>query len=134
MDAKRATGAGDEVPTELSGDRPSLAEIAVENLVGAAAGATTGVLAGPPGIVAGAVIGGAVGAAAAVVLHEDSVHQSAEEARRDREIGVIGGDIGAARPDAPPAQRGVFHAASLGMGAGGSVTPAEGMIQSLDEE
>lgn len=103
-------------------------------MVGAAAGATAGILAGPPGILAGALLGGAIGAAAGTVLHEDQVEKDKVDEQRDRDIGVIGGNIGEASPDAPKTDRGVFHAASMGVGDGGALTPAEGPMQSLDED
>jgi hypothetical protein len=107
--------------------------MAVEAMAGAAVGATMGILAGPPGMIAGAVLGGAVGAAAAGVLHEDKAHLAAVDEQLDRDIGVIGGNIGEASPDAPKSKLGAFHLASMGVG-GTSVTPAEGPMQSLDED
>jgi hypothetical protein len=136
MEANNVLGKGieDEATPELPGNHIGFAEMAVDAMVGAAAGATTGILAGPPGIIAGAVLGGAIGAAAATVLHEDQVEKERVDEQRDRDIGVIGGNIGEARPDAPKSERGVFHAASMGLGSGGAVTPAEGPMQSLDED
>jgi hypothetical protein len=114
-------------------DHASTGEIALEALVGAAAGAATGLLAGPPGILAGAVIGGVVGASAATALHRD--HDRAEhDAELDRDIGIIGGNLGEASPDAPASTLGVFHAASLGIATSTGVEPAEGLIQSIEEE
>jgi hypothetical protein len=114
-------------------DHASAGEIAIETLVGAAAGAAAGLLAGPPGVIAGAVIGGVVGASAATALHRD--HDQAEhDAELDRDIGVIGGNLGEADPDAPASTLGVFHAASLGIATGTGVEPAEGIIQSIEEE
>ncbi len=118
---------------EMRNDRPSAGEIAVEALVGAAAGATTGILAGPPGMVAGAVIGSVVGAVAGVALHQDHVRLDAKEAQLDRDIGVIGGNLGEASPDAPKAERGAFHVASVGM-ATAMTTPSEGPMQNLDDD
>jgi hypothetical protein len=103
--------------------------IAVDALVGAAAGAALGVLAGPPGIVAGAVLGGAVGGAAAAALHAGHVRERRKDAQLDEDIGVIGGNLGEAPPHAPKSERGVFHAASLGLGGGGGGTPSEGPMQ-----
>jgi hypothetical protein len=115
-------------------DQPSAGEIAVEALVGAAAGATTGALAGPPGAVAGAVIGGVIGAAVGAALHKDRLRLEAKDAQLDRDIGVIGGNLGEAPPDAPRSERCAFHAASMGLGSGVASTPAEGPMQSLDED
>jgi hypothetical protein len=114
-------------------DHVSIAEVAVETLVAAAAGATTGVLAGPPGIVAGAVIGGAIGAATGLALHREHVAQGVKDEQLDRDIGVIGGNIGEAPPDAPKSERGVFHAAAMGVGSGPVSTPSEGIMQSVDD-
>ncbi|MFT3764647.1 MAG: hypothetical protein QM820_03880 [Minicystis sp.] len=106
--------------------------IVIDALAGAAAGAAVGVLAGPPGIIAGAVVGGAIGGVAAAALRLGQ--QEAERANEalDHDIGVIGGDIGEAPPDAPKSRLGVFHAASLGMGGAAGAVPSEGMMQNLD--
>ncbi len=134
MDANRTNAGNDEQEIEAPSNRVSIAEVAVEAIVGAFAGAATGVLAGPPGIVAGAVIGGAVGAAAGVAAHDGRLDHEAKDAEADQDIGVIGGDLGAARPDAPRARRGTFSAASLGLGGRAEAAPSEGPIQSLDDE
>ena len=81
----------------------------------------------------GAVIGGAVAAAAGEVAHREHEDEAARDEELDEEIGVIGGDIGAAKPNQPPA-RGAFHAASLGISTAGHTAPAEGPIQDLDDE
>jgi hypothetical protein len=120
---------------EGADDHQSAAAIMAEAVVGAVGGAVTGMLGGPPGMVAGAVIGGAIGAAAGVTLHREHVRHEAEDAQLDRDIGVYGGDIGAAPPDAPKSQRGVFHAASMGVGGtGGGTEPSEGPMQNVDQE
>jgi hypothetical protein len=133
MDANKTQNVQEEELDERR-DRPSAGEIAVEVLVGAAAGATTGALAGPPGMVAGAMIGGAIGAAAGAALHKDHVRLEAKEAQLDRDIGVIGGNLGEAPPGAPRSQRGAFHASSLGLGGATQPTPSEGTMQNLDED
>jgi uncharacterized membrane protein len=120
--------------TRAPSDHVSVAEVAMDALAAAIAGAATGVLAGPPGIVAGAVIGGAIGAAARVAVHDTRIEHNAKEEKLDRDIGVIGGNIGEARADAPPARRGTFSASSLGLGAQAELEPSEGPIQSLDED
>ena len=116
------------------GKHAGVVELTVEALVGAAAGAATGMLAGPPGMIAGAVIGGSIGAAAGAVLHKDHVRLDDENAQLDRDIGVFGGSIGEVPLDAPKSQRGVFHAASTGVGVGSSQVPSEGPMQNLSEE
>ena len=134
MDANTTKAGEEEQAVEAPSDRVSVAEVAVDAIAGAFAGAATGVVAGPPGIIAGAVIGGAVGAAAGVVAHEARLDHEAKDAEVDRDIGVVGGNIGEARADAPPPKRGAFGMASLGLGAGPTPTPSEGPIQSLDED
>jgi hypothetical protein len=106
--------------------------MAVDTLAGAAAGAAMGAIAGPPGVVAGAVIGGAIGTAAAAALHADRLRHERREQQLDADIGVIGGHIGEASPDAPRSQRGIFHATSLGVSEGDGGVPAEGPMQNLD--
>ena len=115
-------------------DHVGAAELAAETLAGAAAGAAMGVLAGPPGAVAGALLGGAIAAVAGAALHEERVHHDAEDAQLDRDIGVFGGSIGEARPDAPSSKRAVFHATSLGIGGDSSATPSEGPMQNLSDD
>jgi Glycine zipper len=115
-------------------DHAGAGELAAEALVGAAAGAATGTLGGPPGMVIGALLGGAIGAAAGVMLHRERAEHAAEEEQLDRDIGVSGGNIGAAPPDAPRSVRGTFHAASMGVGGGGTQAPSEGSMQTLDED
>ena len=63
--------------------------------LGVMAGAALGAFAGPVGILAGAVGGSIVGAILAIG-HNRQIHLEAQEEERvDREIGVIGGDLGA---------------------------------------
>jgi hypothetical protein len=109
-------------------------EVAVDALAGAAAGAAVGAIAGPPGAIAGAVLGAMAGAAAAVALHIGQLERDRHDEQLDRDMGVLGGSIGEAPPDAPRSERGRFHLETLGIGeAGGSAEPAEGMIQSVGE-
>jgi hypothetical protein len=123
----------DDAGTPHEGRLELAEELAVDALAGAAAGAAAGALAGPPGMVIGAVIGGAVGAVAGEVRHMDHVEAAARDEQLDRDIGVSGGDLGAAPADQPPS-RGVFHATSLGVSTGTSPWPAEGPIQDLDDD
>jgi hypothetical protein len=94
---------------------------------GLVAGAALGAFAGPIGAVAGGIAGVVVGAAAGVALDAQEVTAADAEKQLDEEIGVIGGSIGAAPPNAPRATRGAFSAESSGLG-GGTVesAPAEG--------
>lgn len=110
-------------------------ELAVDAMAGAAAGAAVGVIAGPPGMIAGAVIGGMAGAVAATALHLGQLDKDRHDEQLDRDMGVLGGSIGEASPDAPRSECAHLHLETLGIsGAGSSVGPAEGTIQNIDEE
>ena len=124
----------DEVDTVAGLPPPSSAPAALEVFSGMAAGAVAGAIAGPPGIIAGALLGSAVGAAASIALDAHHVEERRKEEALDEEIGVIGGDIGAAPPNQPPAKRGAFSAASMGLAKESDVPPTEGPIQNVDEE
>jgi uncharacterized membrane protein YebE (DUF533 family) len=69
---------------------------------GALAGVVLGAAAGPPGMVAGAIIGGVAGVIAGAVLDSESSRQVARTRVLDAEIGISGGDLGAAKPVHPP--------------------------------
>lgn len=88
---------------------------------GAATGAVLGAFAGPPGMIAGALIGAVAGAATGAALADDHDQEQLNEAL-DAEIGVSGGNMGAARPGAPKATRGTYSAAAAGVGAGGAIS------------
>ena len=75
-------------------------------VVGAIAGAAIGAVAGPPGIFAGTAIGAAIGAAAGAALDANDAWQDRRDSELDEDIGVAGGDIGAAPPNQPPARVG----------------------------
>jgi hypothetical protein len=99
-------------PRRSSGVAPlAIAEVPLGVLAGAALGA----FAGPVGVIAGAIGGSIVGAVLAVG-HNRQMHLDAEEEERiDRELGVIGGDIGAPNlRHPPPSVGGLYHASSLG--------------------
>ena len=86
-------------------------------LAGAATGSVVGAMAGPPGAVVGAFMGGAVGAMAAraaEIAEEDDTRRDGE---LDAAIGVSGGHIGEASPDAPKTRIGAFSCVAGG-GAG----------------
>jgi len=94
---------------------------------GMLAGAVVGAAAGPPGLVAGTILGGFAGAIAGAAVDSESRRQAAHTRELDAEIGVSEGDIGVTALEHPPATRGVYSAASAGIGAGSSgSTPAEG--------
>jgi hypothetical protein len=89
-------------------------------------------MAGPSGALAGALIGGLVGAAAGVALEFQQAEAEQRDAALDRDIGVVGGQIGEALPDLPPAIIGAFSAAAIG--AGNAVgEDSEGPIQNRGE-
>jgi hypothetical protein len=112
--------------------RPSDASMAAGTLTGAVSGATVGSIAGVPGALVGAVIGGAMGAAAGRAIGLHASQDSATEQRLDEEIGVIGGDLGAADPNQPPARIGAYSMASAGTGRT-SHPPAAGPMSSPGE-
>ena len=94
---------------------------------GMLAGAVVGAAAGPPGVVAGTILGGFAGAITGAALDNESRRQAAHTRELDAEIGVSEGDIGVATLEHPPATRGVYSAASAGVGGGSSGSaPAEG--------
>lgn len=68
-------------------------------------------------MVVGAIIGAAAGAATGAALANDH-DAEAHDAKLDDEIGVTGGDLGAAKPGAPASVRGTFSAGSAGAGGG----------------
>ena len=79
---------------------PERTAIAASIAAGALAGTAVGIFsfAGPIAVVIGALIGAVVGGAIAKVVRERSKRQDAKDAILDREIGVIGGDIGSTPP------------------------------------
>jgi hypothetical protein len=98
--------------------------------LGVMAGAALGSFAGPVGAVAGAIGGSLVGAILAIG-HNIQIHLEAlEEERVDREIGVIGGDIGAPNlRHPPPTLGGLYHSSSLGFGGtAGGYDANEGVV------
>ncbi len=108
-----------------------LAEAAA--LSGAVAGGIAGAVGGPVGVAIGGAIGGAVGAAAGAVLEGVEHAKAVHDASLDQDIGVIGGDLGAASPDAPKARIGAFSGGSSGGGGRETPVPAEGMIPTGDD-
>ena len=88
-------------------------------VAGAVAGAAAGLIAGPVGAVVGGVIGAVTGAVAGATLEEEDVAKNREQDRLDEEIGVIGGDLGAAVPgaDAPFSRRAPSAGAAGAIGA-----------------
>jgi hypothetical protein len=99
---------------------------------GELAGAVIGSAAGPVGVVAGMVVGALVGSAAGEVLSADAKRAHRHDDELDESIGVFGGDLGAARPDAKAARVGAPSAASAGVATSAGSSPAEGPIPSDD--
>lgn len=103
-------------------------EAVAAGAVGAAAGALAGSLGGPPGAIVGAVMGAGAAAGAELVDAERKKEKRAHNAELDHEIGVEGGRIGEAAPNALTGQRGTFSAASSGASGDGGSTPDAGPI------
>jgi hypothetical protein len=118
--------------TAVSEDVNRKERVETAMLTGVVAGVAIGAVAGPAGMIAGGVIGGVTGAVTGGALADDAERRHAHAHDLDRDIGVTGGDIGAASKDAPPARIGAFSAGSSG---GGSSTPnpSEGPIQEVDD-
>lgn len=93
-----------------------VAAAATGTAIGAAAGAAAGAIAGPPGIIAGAVLGAIAGAATGKALVDNDADEATVDEHLDEEIGVIGGDLGAAQTTIP-ARIGAPSLASAGIGA-----------------
>jgi hypothetical protein len=98
-------------------------------IAGELAGAVIGSIAGPAGALAGVVLGGIAGSVAGHVLEIDQERAAQDTKKLDEDIGVEGGDIGAAR--GRHASRNMPSSASSGVGSEGT-SPAEGPIQDLD--
>jgi phage tail tape-measure protein len=96
-------------------------------IAGEVAGAVVGSAAGPVGTITGMILGGIAGTVAGNLMERESERAGAHDEELDRTIGVVGGDLGAARKDAPPARIGAPSSASSGAGSYGR-TPAEGPI------
>ncbi len=97
--------------------------------LGAATGTAIGMIAGPPGMVAGAIIGAVIGAISGSVIDGDARREDAHTRELDEELGVEGGELGAPGLRHPPAKRGAYSAASLGVGLLAEEEPAEGPTQ-----
>jgi len=80
------------------------ASLAAGALSGAAAGISVGAFAGPSGAMIGAFIGGAVGVVAGRAIEVHTAQEDAVQEHLDLQIGIIGGDLGAA--DIPPSTPG----------------------------
>lgn len=109
--------------------RPHGYEAATGIAVGLAGAGIGGAMAGPPGAVVGLLIGGALGASAGWVAMLRGKIDTERETRRDREIGVIGGDLGAPGLQHPPSKIGAFSREASGAGSAAEPEQAEGPIQ-----
>jgi hypothetical protein len=103
-------------------------------IAGELAGALLGSAAGPVGTVAGMVVGAMAGALTGHVLEDETRRARVHDEELDETIGVMGGELGAASPDSPPARMGAPSAASCGLGGHGGGSPAEGPIQDIDDD
>jgi hypothetical protein len=119
-----------ELERLLAHENPIVTEMMV---AGTASGAAVGLFAGPPGVLAGSIIGTVIGLALGNAMEVESERKHQHEEELDEDIGVIGGDIGAAKPGSPPARIGAFSCGSMGVGRP-SQLPSEGPMQTLDEE
>jgi hypothetical protein len=70
--------------------------------LGLSAGIVMGIMAGVTGVVMGVCLGAAAGAVAGLAMHRTEEHRAARTRQLDEEIGVTGGDIGAAPVSMPP--------------------------------
>jgi len=113
--------------------RPSSIPPRTVEVLGAAAGAIVGAVAGPAGAIAGAVVGGAVGAVAGGALMDEAEERFHHDEELDEAIGVIGGHIGEAPPDQPPARIGAFSRAATGTGGAGESSSSDGPMQNVDD-
>jgi hypothetical protein len=118
-------------PVSETANRKERVETAL--VAGAVAGAAVGAMAGPPGVLIGGVVGGVTGVVAGRVLADDAERRHAHANEIDRDIGVTGGDMGAASPDQPPARIGAYSGGSAGAGSTSTRTPAEGPMQDVED-
>lgn len=95
-----------------------IASEAVSVLSGMFVGAAVGAIAGPIGAAGGALAGGLAAGVALVAAHNANLAQREHDEQLDRDIGVVGGHIGEASPNAPPVRIGAFSAAASGAGGG----------------
>jgi uncharacterized membrane protein YdjX (TVP38/TMEM64 family) len=96
--------------THHIGRRSTVAPLAIAEVpLGILAGAALGAFAGPVGLLAGAIAGSAVGVVLAVGHNRQMYLESLEEERYDREMGIIGGDIGAPNLRHPPPTTHAIH-------------------------
>lgn len=100
--------------------------------VGAIAGAGFGgIFAGPAGAAAGAIVGAAMGAASGWAAEMRAKDDARRDEKLDRDIGVIGGDIGVTGLRHPPSRGAALSREASGAGsaierpvsAGGPMTP-----------
>jgi sporulation protein YlmC with PRC-barrel domain len=127
---RNVTADGDpaDAPENLIETDTAAAHEAVGAAGGAIAGGILGAVAGPPGAAAGAVLGGIAGAVTEAALERGAKNDAARTREVDAQLGVSGGDIGAPNLRHPPAKRGVYTGASVGVSGSSDEVPAEGPI------
>lgn len=104
--------------------------------VGAIAGAGFGgIFAGPAGAAAGALVGAAMGAASGWAAEMHAKDDALRDEKLDREIGVLGGDIGVPGLRHPPSRDAALSREASGAGSAVEAPPAAGpMTAPPDEE
>jgi hypothetical protein len=103
--------------------------------VGAIAGAGFGgIFAGPAGAAAGAIVGAAMGAASGWAAEMRATDEARRDEKLDREIGVVGGDIGAPGLRHPPSHGAPLSREASGAGSALEATPAAGPMQAPPDE
>ena len=128
----QATGEAQKRSWARRRERPSVPpfhrhETQAGAVVGALAGAAVGAIAGPAGLVTGTAVGALLGAAAGRALDASDAARDRRDRELDEEIGIAGGDMGAAPEHQPPPYRGTYSSASAGVSTGGGVA-ADGPI------
>jgi hypothetical protein len=111
--------------------RPSVGPLFAGLIAGAAAGASVGIWDGPLSAIVGALVGSLVGALSGLAVEYVETRSRLHNARLDRDIGVIGGDLGAGRAlRHEDAQAGLYSAASMGRASWiEERAPAEGPME-----
>lgn len=120
-------------PDRTSGRTHAHTTAEIASVPGAVVGAAVGAIGGPAGVIAGGIVGAAIGAVTGEALENDDARRSAHDVHLDEDIGVYGGAMGAASPDAPPPRFGAYSAASCGAGSVRESAPSEGPMPPPDD-
>ena len=102
---------------QVTGSLPEHHPVATEAasiVSGMVVGATMGALAGPIGAAGGAIAGGLIAGAAAAAATLGNAEDERHDEQLDKDIGVSGGHLGEASPNAPKAKIGAFSSAAVG--------------------